>query len=348
MWCVKIYMHTYNRLLLRFVCFVDFEMDHSDIKKLIQQQGVLLQQQETMLNILSNIFQQIQQPKHTTTLFQQQNSVVPTPVFQQPVTMTSTQYGQPVTTTPTVTTFSTAYQQMGTVTTSPVFQQPITMSSTQYRQLITTATTTPVFQNQPVVTISSTAHLNLVTATFSPAFHQPVTVTSTLYVQPVTTTLYGQLVTMTPVFQQLPTITISSTAHQHLVTSAAFQQPISTQHGQLFNTVLQQPPALTSTTAYQQLVTAVTTAMYQQPVTTSTTEHQWLNSTAALPVLQQSMDVTVGANHFIQTPSISEPSSSIVQTTPIVTVRKCILLINLLMIWNFCCQNRWEKIEPFQ
>ena len=48
----------------------------------------------------------------------------------------------------------------------------------------------------------------------------------------------------------------------------------------------------------------------------SINEHQQLVSTATLPVFQQLMDVTASANHFIQTPSLSEQSSSIVQTTP--------------------------------
>ena len=70
-----------------------------------------------------------------------------------------------------------------------------------------------------------------------------------------TSTQYGQLVTTTPVFQKSPVVTISSTAHQHMVTSA-FQQPVtmtSTQYGQLVATtpVFQQPPTLTtSTTTY--------------------------------------------------------------------------------------------------
>ena len=71
-----------------------------------------------------------------------------------------------------------------------------------------------------------------------------------------TSTQYGQLVTNTPVFQKSPVVTISSTAHQHMVTSPAFQQPVtmtSTQYGRLVATtpVFQQPPTLTtSTTTY--------------------------------------------------------------------------------------------------
>ena len=72
--------------------FADFEMDQSDIKKLIQQQGVMLQQQGNMLNLLSHIFQQIQRPECTTFIQQQSSSHLPAASYDDQYSIRTTGY----------------------------------------------------------------------------------------------------------------------------------------------------------------------------------------------------------------------------------------------------------------